>query len=517
MEKDIMNKQETVTTPDNTTISAADWGQHEGTMNNEENKPPTTGGKNLNLTEEMLQASVEKSNPESEESENNTTIPPFPVDCLPPIVRDYAKLEAESLGKDPSMIALPLLSALGAAMGNRFQVKLKNNWKELPILWTLIIGNPGTKKSPMLKLALRFTKKKQAAFSAQYKELQKAYEALPEADQKKTQIPQLQYVTLNDSSVEAIFPTISDNPRGLLWANDEFGIILSCFRTGNKNNSDQILKFWNGEGSIITRKNSPAIVCPENTVINITATTQTDRIEKYFREYDGFDSGLADRFIYGMPEQKEESPFTFDDDELESFPEYKALKGLFDSFFPNFLPDLNLTSSEQSNATQTDNTLPSTVLTFTKEAQQSFIDFHWKASELARKTGNGGYSKGISHVIRLALVLQLASNPGSKAIERQWVEAAIRVWEWSNLCRLKAFRLLGIGITAKREIEIVKYLKQNKNFPKNRTARELYRILHINSGQCMDMLKNMIAAGRIIQEQVLDNKYKTPVYYVTED
>jgi len=51
---------------------------------------------------------------------------------------------------DVAFILLPLLSSLGAAIGNSRSIKLKPGFVQPPVIWTGIIGRSGSRKSPAL-------------------------------------------------------------------------------------------------------------------------------------------------------------------------------------------------------------------------------------------------------------------------------------------------------------------------------------------------------------------------------
>ena len=50
---------------------------------------------------------------------------PFPVELLPEPIGGYVQEAARSIHCDPSYVALPLLSAIGAAIGNTRRIVLK--------------------------------------------------------------------------------------------------------------------------------------------------------------------------------------------------------------------------------------------------------------------------------------------------------------------------------------------------------------------------------------------------------
>ena len=87
---------------------------------------------------------------------------PFPVDALPEVLADYVRQASDANGYDPSMIALPLLSSLARAIGNKriIQPQRSNpSWTEPAIIWSLTIMQSGARKSPALKDATRFIRK----------------------------------------------------------------------------------------------------------------------------------------------------------------------------------------------------------------------------------------------------------------------------------------------------------------------------------------------------------------------
>ena len=56
---------------------------------------------------------------------------PFPVELLPEPIGGYVQEAAHSIHCDPSYVALPLLSAIGAAIGNTRRIVLKR--RRLPV------------------------------------------------------------------------------------------------------------------------------------------------------------------------------------------------------------------------------------------------------------------------------------------------------------------------------------------------------------------------------------------------
>ena len=86
---------------------------------------------------------------------------PFPVDALPEPARRYVKVVSRAIGCLPAYVVLPLLAVLGAAIGNSRRLQLKPGWDVPPIIWTLVISESGTAKSPAFRTVLQPVYKRQ--------------------------------------------------------------------------------------------------------------------------------------------------------------------------------------------------------------------------------------------------------------------------------------------------------------------------------------------------------------------
>ena len=112
----------------------------------------------------------------------------FPTDVLPEPVLGYVRNGAKALGCDESYIAMPLLSALAAAVGNSRRIQLKKSWCEPAILWTAIVGESGSLKSPAIEMALKPLRKMQGEALNEYEAEMKEYlQVLAEYEQEVRQ------------------------------------------------------------------------------------------------------------------------------------------------------------------------------------------------------------------------------------------------------------------------------------------------------------------------------------------
>ena len=82
-------------------------------------------------------------------------VAPFLLETLPSSVRQLVTESAAALVAPPDFIAVPLLVATGAAIGDALELELKPGGPERANLYAACVGDPGSKKSPSFRLALR--------------------------------------------------------------------------------------------------------------------------------------------------------------------------------------------------------------------------------------------------------------------------------------------------------------------------------------------------------------------------
>ena len=117
--------------------------------------------------------------PEPVAADGRASVPryrPFPVDALPEPVRSYVVEGATAVGCDAAFVALPLLSGLAGAIGNTRRIQLKRGWAEPAIVWTAIVGESGTQKSPAFRLALRAVRTQQHRMMKEHQQALKQWE-----------------------------------------------------------------------------------------------------------------------------------------------------------------------------------------------------------------------------------------------------------------------------------------------------------------------------------------------------
>lgn len=243
---------------------------------------------------------------------------PFPVDVLPSPLPEFLRAGQEALTCAVEAIVLPLLTALGAMIGNTRRIQLKRTWSEPALLWSCVILGSGKTKSPAQELALRQHVVRQKRAFAQFKVDYRRYaEAMvtykrelrewdksgtgdaPQAPQK----PTLFRIVVSEATIEAITPILEENPRGLLMTRDELSGWMKSFdayRNGKGSDREHWLSAHRAHSIIVDRKTDREARFVEHGFIAVCGGTQPGILRRLCTD-EAFQSGLVARLLLTWP------------------------------------------------------------------------------------------------------------------------------------------------------------------------------------------------------------------------
>lgn len=210
-----------------------------------------------------------------------TPAPVLTRDMLPPAIAAFAWDNAERLGVEPQMVALPALAACAGALHDDIQIQPREHdtaWSESARLWVAIIAPPGTGKTPAERAALAPLRKIEAEWGGAYQMAKVAFGGLLEewkarakerrkadrgadpaemADDPKPVEPVRRRTLADDFTMEGLAPILADNERGVLIACDELSGVLGSFDAyhgkGVHKDRPAMLRLWNGDPLTIDR------------------------------------------------------------------------------------------------------------------------------------------------------------------------------------------------------------------------------------------------------------------------
>jgi len=224
----------------------------------------------------------------------------LPSDAVPDIVARFAHDRGQRLGIAPGAAAAALVTALSSLVpaGNELQMRQRDpHWTVRPILWTAIIGDPGSNKSAALAAAVAPIKAIEDKWRLQYAAEARRVEIAKTAATSKRERgstesaeplgvassrPVYRQKIVNDATTEALAPLLAENVSGLLCYVDElaglFGGMDAYRQKGGKDRP-----FWlqakDGGALTINRKTSDRIVV-KNCAISILGSIQPEKIRK---------------------------------------------------------------------------------------------------------------------------------------------------------------------------------------------------------------------------------------------
>ncbi|MEM6260201.1 MAG: DUF3987 domain-containing protein [Planctomycetota bacterium] len=381
---------------------------------------------------------------------------PFPIETLPGPLATFVRRGAKAIGCDPSYIALPMLSSLAAAVGNSRRIELKPGWVEPAILWTAIVGESGSKKSPPLDLALAPVRKRQRSAMADFRAALSDYDAerlvyekhlaswrrgkdKDENPPNPPDEPRPERLVIADTTVEALASNLANQPRGLLLARDELSGLFGSFDRysgGRGADAANYLEFYRGQSLSVDRKGgSPPLIYVPRASVSITGTIQPGILRtvlgKQHRE-----SGMAARFLFAYPPR---IPTRWTDEQIDPVLESQVAN------LVGRLYELPLHIGEDGEAYPVN-------LSLTSEAKDAFVAFYnahgSEQDELAGDTA-AAFSKLSGCAARLALVIHCCQWAAGSTPQRHdeqidvcSMEAGITLARWFANEALRIYAML---------------------------------------------------------------------------
>ena len=224
--------------------------------------------------------------------------PSFPVHILPSWLRDIVYDTHETIGCSVDATAMAYIAGIAGAVHGRTRVKAMRygNWEESARLWMAFIGDPSTKKSPLLSTVMAPYKKAKAAAANTYRAALSFWEETPKNERGKKPPPPA--IFTNDATPEALSEILTATDRGLMYYADELAGWLGNMEryTGKGTSRPFWLSAYNGE-YFDQNRIGRGYVDVANLSVSIIGSVQMAKLSKIAREADLTDDGLLQRFL----------------------------------------------------------------------------------------------------------------------------------------------------------------------------------------------------------------------------
>lgn len=375
---------------------------------------------------------------------------PFPTHLLPAPLATFVRETAKGIGCDESMVALPLLAALAGAIGNAWRVLVKPGWHEPSVLWTAIVSDSGSGKTPAFRRAMEFMEHWQKQFHEEHERAMADYNAAmleheaavlqwkkdaakgragkpPEKPEK----PEARRIMANDTTIEALASILKANPRGLLVASDELAgwiAAFDCYKAAGRVGADRPrwLSMHNA-GSITVDRKSSGTLFVESAAVSVTGGVQPGMLSRVMTS-DNVDSGLLARLLIAWPPRRPKSWTT----ETASFPTIDAMFDVFRGIIETQMPESG-----------------PVYLPFSPDAEQAFREF-FEEHAASQAAASGAVASMLAKMegtaARLALVIHVARRPPGERrdgpIELDSVMRGITLARWFATESQRVYQML---------------------------------------------------------------------------
>ena len=233
----------------------------------------------------------------------------LPEGVVPHVIECVARDQAKRLGVEAGAPAAALITAIGSLVpaGNQMQMRQNDtDWKVKPILWTAIIGEPGSNKSATLKYAFDPVSRIESKWAKDYAIAKREYDRLNPRKQKPQtknaaatvetpepplsnspedwpdvpREPVMRRKVVQDATTEKLAVILSENEDGLLYMSDELAGFFGSMDTYHaKAGKDR--PWWlaakDGAPTTIDRK-SHDVLRVENTAVSVLGGIQPSKI-----------------------------------------------------------------------------------------------------------------------------------------------------------------------------------------------------------------------------------------------
>jgi hypothetical protein len=243
--------------------------------------------------------------------------PEFSIDAMPSPCRALIREASASIECPPEFVGVPMLAALGSAIGNSRTIKLKEGWEEGAVIYAAVIADPGEKKTPALKEATKPVTKKQAELREAYqrkkdefKRERREYE-VDKKDAAKAgepappppEAPIMERTVVEDTTVEALAEVMDGTPRGVLTVRDELAAWVKSmdqYKSGGKGADRQFwLSAWSNGYVAVDRKSRGEPLILSRPFVGVFGSIQPAILPELGA---GREDGLLDRFLFAYPE-----------------------------------------------------------------------------------------------------------------------------------------------------------------------------------------------------------------------
>lgn len=258
---------------------------------------------------------------------DNVPPPSLQEHHLPLGLAPYTFDVARRLGVDPAAVAICCIVVCSAAIDEQWRIRPKQHdteWQESARLWAAIVGDPSTRKSPIISAATKILDRIEKEWREDYARALADYEAQCERLQQE-KVPKAEWpaaprqarILIEDCTIEALSEVLRDDAKAKLRAPlgkvlvrrdelEELIVSMDRYRAlSSKGSADRgaYLRLYNGGSFLVDRVQRGSIYCPSWSAC-LLGGIQPEPLRRI--AHDAQDDGLLQRFMLIVPGQERE-------------------------------------------------------------------------------------------------------------------------------------------------------------------------------------------------------------------
>ena len=236
---------------------------------------------------------------------------PIPMDALPDAIVPYVRDQSELMGSDPSIMAITAITSIASVLHDGIEIQpleYDTGWTESAILWSVVVGEPSTKKTPAMQKVTKQLSRIDARLNVENERVEKDHEhqlRMWKAAVKKDETlqmpekPKSLRVMIEDATIAAASDILQDNERGIGCFRDEISSWIGSFDAFNGGGMASMdkgnwLQAYNGGPRMIDRAGNRKIRVP-NWSVCMMGGIQPGIIRKIVKNLGN--DGLLQRFM----------------------------------------------------------------------------------------------------------------------------------------------------------------------------------------------------------------------------
>lgn len=359
---------------------------------------------------------------------------PFPVDAFPAELQLVMKEFNKAYGFPLDYYGLGFLTSAATVLGNAFEAQFMGTWTAKAILYGAIVGHASVGKThalntcmkPVYKIENDFRSNNKVSIS-NYRKAMSSWERDKVKDHAaKPEEPGQNEIYINEFTIEAVFKSLRDNPKGLLMFKDELSGWINGMNQYRKGTDQEFwLQNWSNVRVKIARSGKEAINIESPCISTLGALTPS-----FLTELAGNgrgDNGFLARVLFAYPDNLDKPPLTF------KFPDESIETSYNDIInqmykFPHHINRINSNQKEIEDCASNE----SIQIPLSEDAKNKYADF-LEGNRVAINHADDNMIKSIygkmdSYCLRFALILQMMQF----ACEELAVDSTDEAFEGAN-------------------------------------------------------------------------------------